>query len=155
MGDAGGGMLARTGNIKSIELGQNMIVGGLLIQIIGFGLFVITAALFHFRMQRDGTTRGYEVPWKEHMFALYAISILILIRSIFRVVEYLQGYTGYLLSKEVFLYVFDAALMLSAMLILNWIHPSQIKSYLKGGPWSQGFQMKEVWLGTPEIESKV
>jgi hypothetical protein len=132
-----------------------MIVGGLFIQIIGFGLFVIAAGLFHFRMQRGSTPRGSQVPWSKHMSALYAVSLLILIRSIFRVVEYLGGQSGFLLSKEVFLYIFDSVLMLIAMIILNWIHPSEIKSYLKGGPWTQGFQMKEVWSETSEGHSRV
>lgn len=47
-------------------------------------------------------------------------------RSVFRVVEYLQGNAGYLLSREVFLYIFDAVLMLAVMVLFNWVHPSQV-----------------------------
>ena len=67
-----------------------------------------------------------QLPWKRHIFVLYVTSILILIRSIFRAAEYIQGQDGYLLSKEVFLYAFDAALMLIVMVLFNMIHPSQI-----------------------------
>jgi hypothetical protein len=66
------------------------------------------------------------LPWKRHIYTLYMTSILVLIRSIFRVVEYIQGEDGYLLSKEIYLYVFDALLMLAVMVLFNWIHPSQI-----------------------------
>ncbi|KAF2786118.1 RTA1-domain-containing protein [Melanomma pulvis-pyrius CBS 109.77] len=67
-----------------------------------------------------------ELPWKRHIYVLYVTSILILIRSIFRVVEYIQGEDGYLLGHEVYLYVFDATLMVVVMILFNWVHPSQI-----------------------------
>jgi hypothetical protein len=155
MAKLGGGMLARTSNPNTIKLGQNMIVGGLFIQIIGFGLFVIACSLFHLRMHRACTPRGLEIPWAKHMYALYFVSLLILIRSIFRVVEYLGGQEGFLLTNEVFLYAFDSALMFLAMVYLNWVHPSEIKSYLKGGPCAKGFQMKEIWSETSETRSSV
>lgn len=55
---------------------------------------------------------------------LYVSSGLILIRSVFRLIEYLQGQDGELLSKEIYLYVFDAALMLLVMICFNWKYPS-------------------------------
>lgn len=55
-----------------------------------------------------------------------------MVRSVFRVVEYLQGNAGYLLSHEVFLYIFDAVLMLGVMVLFNWVHPSEVtEAYLK------------------------
>ena len=48
---------------------------------------------------------------------LYAASGLILVRSIFRVVEYLQGNKGYLISHEIFLYIFDTVLMAAVMVL--------------------------------------
>lgn len=69
------------------------------------------------------------------MIALYIASILILIRSIVRVVEYLQGYDGYLMKTEVFIYVFDALLMFVTMLVLQYAHPSEINCLLGRGTW--------------------
>lgn len=66
------------------------------------------------------------LPWKRHLHNLYLASTLIMVRSIFRVVEYIQGNAGYLLSHEAFLYIFDATLMLLVMVSFNWIHPSQV-----------------------------
>jgi hypothetical protein len=57
---------------------------------------------------------------------LYAISALIMVRSIYRVIEYIQGSDGYLQSEEAFIYTFDAALMLACCLILNFFHPSKL-----------------------------
>lgn len=74
----------------------------------------------------DGSVNIHELPWKRHLYALYGSSTLILVRSLFRVIEYLQGNAGYLLKHEVFLYVFDAVLMFAVVVLFNWIHPSEI-----------------------------
>ena len=120
---------------KSIELGQHLVVGGLAVQIVFFGLFVVVAAVFHTRINQQHTARmtSTEVPWRRHIHILYAASALILIRSIFRIVEYQQGNDGYLLGHEVFLYIFDAVLMLGVMILLNAVHPGEISDLLRGG----------------------
>jgi len=41
-----------------------------------------------------------------------------------RVVEYVQGTNGYILSHEIFLYVFNAAFMFIAILIFVFWYPS-------------------------------
>lgn len=84
-----------------------------------------------------------ELPWKHHLYVLYATSALILIRSIFRVAEYVQGNSGYLLSHEVYLYVFDAALMFIVMILFNWIHPSQVTDL---------YQKRQAAHGTVELQ---
>jgi hypothetical protein len=131
-------------NSDSRKTGETIIVGGLFIQIIFFGVFVLAAALFHFRMRQVPTPRSLEVPWQKHMMALYLTSLLILVRSIFRVIEFLQGFEGYILQHEAFLYIFDASLMLIAMLIMNWIHPSEIRGLLHGGKSSVGLRMVNI-----------
>ena len=59
------------------------------------------------------------IPWRKHLTALYAASVLILIRSMFRVAEFIQGNNGFILRHEWFLYLFDSVLMLGVMLIFN------------------------------------
>lgn len=79
------------------------------------------------------------------MLVLYFASLLIMIRSVFRVVEYIQGYDGYLLHHEVYLYIFDSVLMFLTMLAFNWCHPSEVKALLRGGRFSKGlFKMEEL-----------
>lgn len=124
-------MAGKTEN--AIDLGQNIIVGGLVVQILFFGFFLVVAAVFHLRISKNPTAESRDVPWKRHINTLYAASILILIRSIFRVVEYQQGNDGYLLGHEVFLYIFDAILMLGVMVLFNVVHSSQISILLRRG----------------------
>lgn len=64
------------------------------------------------------------------MRALYAVSVLIFVRSIVRVAEYVQGNDGHIITHEAFLYVFDALVIFLAMVTLNWRHPGEISRYL-------------------------
>ncbi|RGP78256.1 hypothetical protein FLONG3_3571 [Fusarium longipes] len=118
---AGGGGIQSAGTLDMYETGEKIIIAGLFVQIVVFGFFVVTSFLFHYRLAKSPTTESLQgdVPWKRYLYVLYASSFLILVRSIFRVVEYLQGNKGYLISHEVFLYVFDAILMALVMLILS------------------------------------
>ncbi|KAJ5083872.1 hypothetical protein NUU61_008451 [Penicillium alfredii] len=115
--------------------GERIIIGGLFVQIIIFGFFMVSAVVFQARLVKSPTTRSIELSaiWRRHLAALYITSVLILVRSVVRVVEYLQGYDGYLMKQEVFIYVFDALLMFAAMLVLQYIHPSEINCLLGRG----------------------
>lgn len=59
---------------------------------------------------------------------LYAVSALIMIRSIFRVAEYIMGNDGYLLTHEWPLYLFDSLLMFAVTVIFYLRHPSALQS---------------------------
>ena len=129
---AGGGGIQASGTMTAMKIGEKIIVVGLFVQLAFFGFFVIVAGLFQARLERYGPASATvsinvsALPWKRHMIALYVSSGLILVRSVFRVIEYLMGNAGYLLKHEVFLYVFDAVLMFAVMLVFNIVHPSEI-----------------------------
>jgi hypothetical protein len=116
-----------------LSTGETLIMVGLAMQIIIFGLFVIAGAIFHFRIRKSPTPKSKSLPFEKHMWSLYAVSILIFIRSIVRLVEYTQGWSGQILSTEWYLYVFDALLMFLAMVIMAWIHPSEVAALIRGG----------------------
>ncbi|KAF5614603.1 RTM1-like protein [Fusarium sp. NRRL 25303] len=144
MQGAGGGMMG-SDNTDSRKLGEKLIVVGLFVQIVFFGCFVITAAMFHLRLCRNPTQKviADKPPYLRHLMALYITSILIFIRSLVRVIEFIQGFDGYIISHEIFIYLFDAVPMLAVMLIMNWIHPSEIKKLLVGGKMAKGFTIVE------------
>ena len=124
-----------SGTISAVHTGEKIIIGGLVVQLLFFGCFVITGVIFHLRMCRMPTTRTFSqsIPWECQLYALYGASMLILVRSIFRLIEYAQGNDGYLISHEVFLYIFDSVLMFLTMVWLAWIHPSEITALLAKG----------------------
>ncbi|CAG5156704.1 uncharacterized protein ALTATR162_LOCUS4501 [Alternaria atra] len=129
----GGGIMsgADKDNPDNMKIGEKVIIVGLCIQVIFFGFFVFTSFMFQKRGREHLLALDGSVPWRKHLYVLYGTSVLILVRSVFRVAEYAQGNKGYLLRHEAFLYVFDAILMLSVMLWLNIVHPGAITELLK------------------------
>jgi RTA1 like protein len=119
-----------------MTLGENIIVVGLFVQISFFGFFIITTTSFDMKLRKYPIPRASrpDIPWRKHLNVLYATSLLILVRSIFRVVEYLQGNNGYLLHHEVFLYLFDATLMFIVSLVFVFVHPHEIGRLLNKLP---------------------
>lgn len=115
---------------------ERIVIAGLVIQIVAFGLFCVVSVVFHRRMKRAPTTEsiGTLVPWESTLYMLYGVSILVMVRSIFRVVEYAQGYTGYALSHEWTLYAFDAILMWAVTVIFAWRFPSQLRYQYSSSP---------------------
>ncbi|CAJ2509928.1 Uu.00g058280.m01.CDS01 [Anthostomella pinea] len=127
---AGGGLLAVAKDVQGFNNGQNVIIGGLFVQLAAFSVFVVVTSIFHRRMQKTPTvaSQAVGVPWQRYLWVLYAASGLILVRSIFRVIEYLQGYSGSLQDAEYWLYIFDAVPMFVSTVVLNVFHPSKIIS---------------------------
>lgn len=110
-----------------LHLGEKIIIVGLFAQIAFFGFFIVVAVSFHLRFARQQRALSSRTAiWKSHMHTLYAGSVIIMIRSIFRVTEYIMGNDGFLLRHEYFLYIFDATLMFLVMLLFLWMHPSEL-----------------------------
>ena len=112
----GAGLMAKGGSMK---LGQDIVIGGLAIQIVMFSLFMVTAVVFHVRYNKYsvGAVTEDTGSWLPTMYMLYAVSVLILVRSFFRVVEFAMGRDGYLLQHEWTLYIFDSVLMWIVMVL--------------------------------------
>ncbi|KAJ5385386.1 hypothetical protein N7517_003297 [Penicillium concentricum] len=126
---AGGGFLSSAKTQSKITLGQNIIIAGLFIQIAFFGFFVVTAGIFHYRLWKCCgcvSMSSIRVPWQKCFFVLYTASLFIMIRSIFRAIEYITGTDGPLMSTEVYLYIFDAALMFLTMVTFNIFSPKTL-----------------------------
>lgn len=103
---AGGGLMA---SADARESGSNIVTAGLFVQIAFFGLFIINEFLFLFKVYKISS----DIPRKSKTWRLLNInmlvnSFLILIRSIVRAIEFIEGYSGFISSHEWFLYVFDA-----------------------------------------------
>ncbi|KAL2837477.1 RTA1 like protein [Aspergillus pseudoustus] len=117
----GSGLMATDG-LENIAKG--IVVTGLMIQIFVFGFFILTAMVFEKRMKRVPTS---EAPYTHRLYPLYAVSWLIMLRSIFRVIEYGMGQKGYVLVNEWPLFVFDAVPMVGVMVIWGIWHPGMIE----------------------------
>ncbi|KAJ5626423.1 hypothetical protein N7528_003850 [Penicillium herquei] len=73
----------------ALELGEDIIVVGLIVQIIFFGFFVIVSVIFHKRMKErpTATSLSSAAQWERYMYVLYAASTMIMVRCIYRVMS--------------------------------------------------------------------
>ena len=114
-----------SGDASKSDLGSNIVLIGLIIQLIFFFFFIFLTWVFHVRT-RDWEVESQEGDWRRLLKALEISSVLIFIRSMYRVIEYAQGFTGYLITHEVYLYVLDALMMLLVQLLFNLVHPGPV-----------------------------
>jgi hypothetical protein len=123
----GGGLLAKAKTHNDQKMGESVILGGLGIQILFFGFFIATTVTFHRRINKNPTARSYSVtgPWRQHILALYVSSALIMIRSVFRMIEFGMGNDSVLMGNEGYLLGLDGALMLIVAMAFLWSHPSR------------------------------
>jgi len=119
-------MIASAKDTDTMDLGNNIVLAGLVLQVLFFGLFIGVAGVFHKRMRADPASASSRVPWGRFLLVLYLASLLIVVRCVFRIIEYAGGQDGVLLSNEVYLYVFEATLMFLVMVVFNVQHPSMV-----------------------------
>ncbi|RDW56848.1 hypothetical protein BP5796_12915 [Coleophoma crateriformis] len=112
-------------NGKYAKYSNYVVMLGLLLQLVMFAVFGITAMVFHKRYSRRSSLAGNDL-WRKQIHMLYVVSVLIMVRSIYRMIEYATGTTGYLMTHEWALYLFDATLMWIATVVFLIYYPSQL-----------------------------
>ncbi|CAE7022915.1 RTA1 protein [Pyrenophora teres f. teres] len=113
--------------------GSKIVIAGLALQVATFLVFLTAALNFQRRMVRKQTstitsasTAEEERPvWLKTLYVLYGVSALILLRCIFRLVEYSMGNAAYLMAREWTLYCFDALPMVAVLVILAVLRPER------------------------------
>ncbi|PMD23042.1 RTA1 like protein [Hyaloscypha hepaticicola] len=122
---------------------------GVAIQLICFGLFSIIAVRFNFTSKRfatsleerltninekyctiDGTDHKLKKNWQHILRVTNIASLCILIRSVYRMVDFSLGRTGYTSSHEWCMYVFDAMIIFPVVVLYVHWHPSKYLPYL-------------------------
>ncbi|KAK1634841.1 RTA1 like protein-domain-containing protein [Colletotrichum phormii] len=96
--------------------------------VVFFGFFMIVTTVLHIRIALKPTTKSLHtnIPWQKLIWMLYFSSLLIMVRSIFRMIEYAQGHDGSLIQKEIYICVLDALLMTVVSIVFSVYHPSSI-----------------------------
>lgn len=112
-----------------------VILLGLFTQIVSSSLFGFTSIIFYRPILRNPTSTCFNsnMPWERILHMLFAVSALIMERSIIRIVEYVMGTDGYLLRHEWTMYIFDSVPMLVVMVLFYIWYPSGLKARGKKG----------------------
>ncbi|EXJ68067.1 uncharacterized protein A1O5_08682 [Cladophialophora psammophila CBS 110553] len=118
----GGGGLMASSKASTAKTGSRIVLIGLVIQIVLFGFFIAVAVVFHLRLRR--VPRACSLLWERFLWILYIASAFVMIRSIVRVAEFIEGFEGTIIRHEVYLYIFDAIPMAAVMVIFSVWYPS-------------------------------
>lgn len=127
-----GGAIADTADYASSlqDVGINIMIAGLVLQVVGLTAFLVVCADFAWRCKRGSLDMAAEkVQTRRRMLlkltvgSLVLATIVILIRSVFRVVELWQGFSGALWNDEVDFMILDGAMIALATICLTAFHP--------------------------------
>ncbi|KAH0295431.1 RTA1-domain-containing protein, partial [Aureobasidium melanogenum] len=129
----GGIGMQSTTSLSVQKTGRTVTIIGLVIQLVVFAYFIVVALVFHRRMNARPTTISihHSIHWVRHLRIMYMTSVLVLIRNMFRVAEYIEGSDGPTGHSEVYLYIFDSALMAGLMWAFVIVHPGRLLRAIK------------------------
>ncbi|KAJ3334671.1 hypothetical protein HDU93_007455 [Gonapodya sp. JEL0774] len=105
------------------NVGLKVMIFGLAIQVVGIFAFSGVAVAFYVRASN---VRG---KWHVQMWSLFLAATLILIRNLYRMAEYWQGFDNAIALNESLLYILDAGLMSALVVLFHVVHPGKV---LKG-----------------------
>lgn len=107
------------------DIGYQIGVSGLVVQVCFGILFIVVAGIFHYRISKT-LARAAVVISKRWLKTVYGLVALITLRCIFRIAEYAGDGKFALLQYEYLPYLFDAVPISLVLLWLNWNHPYRL-----------------------------
>ncbi|KAH8666009.1 RTA1 like protein-domain-containing protein [Tricladium varicosporioides] len=144
----GGGLAASSTHKSQSQIGINIMLVGLSVQVLSLAVFMVLAGEFFYRVRKDRklteahnwVARKIErPPAPREFFQLflwgYALSTtLLLVRSIFRVAELTHGFKGRLANNEAAFMVCEGGMVIFSCLIMTIFHPA----LFIGEGWERG-----------------
>lgn len=107
---------------KQRQDGANMVMASLCLQAALFAGFGVLAALFHRKALKAGVLRR---ETKVVLWALYVSALIVTVRCIYRLVEYILGWNSEIYKSEAYFWVFEATIMWVNTALLNVFHPGK------------------------------
>ena len=138
------GSAMQTSNDPSgVQLGQHIVIGGLIVQLIALGWFIFETSILHIRLSNGPTAitlKDPSISWKPTLWTVRCVSVLIFIRSLYRLIEFVGGSDSTFAKHEVFLYIFDASLLSISVFLFVVVHPGRLfkKCHRLGAHLSDG-----------------
>ncbi|EPQ25750.1 uncharacterized protein PFL1_06617 [Pseudozyma flocculosa PF-1] len=123
----GGGMTAQE---KTVDIGNKLFLIGVTCQACVYGLYILAFTVLAYRLNKyrvSDLATGEKIQWRTSLRSLivltYISSVFVMIRSVFRVVEFVQGHQGELVTHEVYLFVLDVLPLVIAVFVWLCIWP--------------------------------
>ncbi|KAI0825085.1 RTA1-domain-containing protein [Trametes gibbosa] len=137
----GGGIAGSSiGTQSEVDLGGNIMLAGIIFQLTSITVFVVLMIEYFVRYLTDrparkakkdpaaeesfSFSRGEVTPKMRLMIAsLLMMTLFLIIRSVYRMIELIDGFTGKIIQTEIYFNVFDGAMVVCAIYTLNILHP--------------------------------
>ncbi|KAH9057079.1 RTA1-like protein [Lactarius deliciosus] len=141
------------------DLGGHIALGGIVLQLVALVFFTFIAGEFLLRFAYDRPIRHSHANNPRGVVdrnigltitGLSTMTILLLIRSIYRTIELSDGWTGTIISTQWLFNAFDGAMIVLATFTLNFLHPGVLlRGYdrVKVGPSTEKI------VGSPSFQS--
>lgn len=132
------------------ETGTNIMVSGIIFQMAAMAAFTVLVLDFmrrvyikksYLEIRQPGSTKSTSLPRSYNwlLLAVFISLLTIFIRSIYRTIELLQGWDGYLITHEAYFIGLDAGTMIVAVGVFNFLDPVYLL-------WGQDEAMDETEL---------
>ncbi|GME85478.1 unnamed protein product [Ambrosiozyma monospora] len=125
-----GGGLAASSNQNSAKLGFNILLGGLILQVITMFIFMAMVGLYFYKVyaNRDHLDQRYAGLrstgfFHAVMWSICSAILLIFIRSIYRVAEMADGFGSAIMHNETLFLVLDGVMCVIAIVLLTVFYP--------------------------------
>lgn len=115
---------------SSAKLGQKIVLVGLFAQLIFFGFFLVVAITFDRRMSKSPLR--YMIPrygkhsWRALLLLLLGAAVAIIVRCVYRVVEFSMGRDGYIMTHEWVMYLGDTVPMFFVQVAFHFVHAGDV-----------------------------
>jgi hypothetical protein len=136
---AGGGMAATARDSKGSRTGVNIMIAGLVSQVITMSLFLALWCDFTLSTRRakiSGSLSRTQPPLYDQLrstrnfilfqWSLFAATVLIFVRCLYRVAELWDGFSGHLANEEVTFMIFEGPLIILAITAITFFHPGRV-----------------------------
>lgn len=117
-----------SGDPDGIALGRTLIISGLIAQLAALMLFLIMTLIAHRLVKALGSCHNNtsQLSASRYFQVTYWVIGAMMVRSLVRGIEYLQGEGGYIISHEAFVYALDALPMAFVASVYVFIHPGRL-----------------------------
>jgi hypothetical protein len=136
---AGGGMAATARDSKGSRAGVNIMIAGLVSQVITMSFFLALWCDFTLTTRRakiSGSLSRTQPPLYDQLrstrnftlfqWSLFAATVLIFVRCLYRVAELWDGFSGHLANEEVTFMIFEGPLIILAITAITLFHPGRV-----------------------------
>ncbi|KAF3919893.1 hypothetical protein ABW21_db0206437 [Orbilia brochopaga] len=118
---AGTGMFVNTTAPSRQKIGQGLLRAALILQLLLFLAF----AYFSIKLQRNAKRLGIWGKWRMSLYTLYVCGFWVMVRCIYRLVEFFEGFKGELILHEAYFYALECIPMLLSAAYMNVMHVSR------------------------------